>query len=172
MVVRQVTETTVPPVTPLPPRRVENPAFEATVVPDHTASAEKPTERVKKSTSKLGTNTKARSSVRKLTQADLEKLSGMYAYLGMGVMPFNEDAGLTIAKSGDSCAQAWGDLAASNDGVRRAILAMLEGGAWGGVILAHMPIVMSLLPASALSRFGGLLTTANDDDNEDEGQTA
>lgn len=106
---------------------------------------------------KLGQNKKSRSTARALVLADKEKIANLYVYGSMGIMPFKQDTAMAMANSAEACADAWFDLAKENDTVRRAILAMIEGGVWGKVFFAHMPILVSLIPGDVMaSRFGAL----------------
>jgi hypothetical protein len=118
-------------------------------IPDHTRSADAPTppeEPRKRKGLGLGQNRKRASGVRQLTKSDHEKIEGIYITLGFGVMLVNQPAAQTIAEQATPCADAWVNLARENDGVRRALLFVIEGGAWGAVLVAHLPIVFALLP--------------------------
>jgi hypothetical protein len=113
---------------------------------------------------KLGTNKKTRSPVRKLTVTDRDKIASLYTFGAMGLMSFRPQAAQVMAESADKCADAWMELADQNDSVRRALLAIMEGGVWGKIFAAHLPILVALIPESALppmfrgvdvSQFGG-----------------
>lgn len=104
---------------------------------------------------KLGTNKKRGSGVRALTQADIEQLKSYYESLAFFMMLVNRDAATVCAEKAEECANAWADVAAQNDSVRKAILAMVEGGAWGKVIMAHIPIILPLIPPSMLDKIPG-----------------
>jgi hypothetical protein len=113
---------------------------------------------------KLGTNKKARSPVRKLTSTDRDKIESLYTFGAMGLMSFRPKAATVMAESADKCADAWMELADQNDSVRRALLAIMEGGVWGKIFAAHLPILVALIPESAIppmfrgvdvSQFGG-----------------
>lgn len=98
----------------------------------------------------LGQNKKPRSGVRKLVEQDREKISNLYTFGAMALMPVRPQAGQIMALSADKCADAWYELAQENDGVRRALLAMIEGGVWGKVFMAHAPILIALIPQHVL----------------------
>lgn len=117
-------------------------------IPDHTRSmdATPPEEPKRRKGLGLGANRKRASGVRQLTKSDHEKIEGLYITLGFAVMLVNQPAAQTIAEQATPCADAWTNLARENDGVRRALLFVIEGGAWGAVLVAHMPIVFALLP--------------------------
>jgi hypothetical protein len=138
-----LTAAPVPPDTP-PPFPTEP------VVPDHTRSQspEGPTEPPKapRKGFSLGTNKRRGSGVRALTAKDRDKIVGLYVTVGFGVMMFRPPTAQVIATQAEPCADAWMELARENDGVRRALLFMIEGGAWGAVVVAHMPIVFAVLP--------------------------
>lgn len=96
--------------------------------------------------SSLGQNKKPRSGVRALTEKDKDKIASLYTFGAMGLMPFRPKAAQAMAQCAEKCADAWYELAKENDGVRRALLWLMEGGAWGGVVFAHTPILLALLP--------------------------
>lgn len=100
----------------------------------------------------LGTNRKRASGVRQLTKKDLDQLRGYYAAAGVLAMPFNQRAAEALTESADRCVDAWDELAKQNDRVRKALLAILEGGAWGLVLSAHVPIIWAFIPDKALER--------------------
>jgi hypothetical protein len=85
-----------------------------------------------------------------LTEADREKIEGIYATLALiFVAPtpvFNEDAATALAGQAKPCADAWFNLAENNDSVRRVILMFIEGGAWGALAAAHVPIIVAFMP--------------------------
>lgn len=124
------------------------------VIPDHTKSrdTDSPKEKFEKfaARTKLGANKAARSPVRRLTEADREKIEGVYAALALVfVTPtplYNEDAANALAGQAKPCADAWFNLAENNDAVRRVLLMFIEGGAWGALAAAHMPIIMAFMP--------------------------
>jgi hypothetical protein len=131
--------------------------------PDHTAAADVPMEppkingknapRPTKSTRKgfkLGQNVSRGSGIRQLTQDDKAKISALYVYGSMGLMPFKPEAASAMANAADACAEAWLELSKKNDAVRRVLVALVEGGAWGKVFAAHTPIILTLLPKNAI----------------------
>jgi hypothetical protein len=119
-------------------------------IPDHTASvdAKHPggPEGPKRRGLGLGANRNRGSGVRQLTKSDHDKIEGLYITLGFGVMLVNQPAAQVIAEQATPCADAWVNLARENDGIRRILLFMIEGGAWGAVFVAHLPIMFALLP--------------------------
>jgi hypothetical protein len=109
---------------------------------------------------KLGTNKKLRSPVRRLTRtapsneefSDLERLANQYIRLGRAAQMFHPKFAAAMVEQAEDCALAWFELAENNDTVRRYILAMIEGGAWGKVITAHIPVFMAVIPEATLNR--------------------
>lgn len=136
------------------------------VIPDHTKSRDNstPKERFEKfaEKTKLGANKATRSPVRKLTEADRQKIEDFYAGISLVfVMPtplFNEDAANATAGQAKACADAWYRLAENNDSVRRVVLMFIEGGAWGAIVTAHIPIFLAFLPESTKSAMGSMFT--------------
>lgn len=132
------------------------------VIPDHTKSREKGSEAFQRfqEKTKLGANKATRSPVRKLTEADREKIEGVYGALALVfVTPtpmFNEDAAQAIAGQAKPCADAWFSLAENNDSVRRVLLMFIEGGAWGALLAAHVPIIMAFMPEHTKRAMGAM----------------
>ena len=127
-------------------------------VPDHRATANDkpvgppivPPIPAKKAAGKpggLGTNRPPKTA-RKLTEEDREKLENYYISIAIPVSMFSKDVGNVIAANAKDCADAWFKLADENASVRRAILAMMEGSAWAGILVAHLPILLVALPQS------------------------
>jgi len=120
------------------------------VAPDPSASS---ATRMPKAAQKLGGmfgDNKQRGGPRALVKGDIDKLAGMYALMGMAVAPVKPQIGLAFTEQADACATAWFDVARENDAVRRAILWIVEGGAWGALFLAHIPIIITAIPPDAL----------------------
>lgn len=80
-----------------------------------------------------------------------QPLSDLYSMIALGVSVMDARSGhddhncaQTIAENADTIAAAWDDLAQKNAGVRRALRKMVQGGAWAGVIGAHVPIALAI----------------------------
>lgn len=139
------------------------------VVPDHTKSRDdsSPKEKFQKFADKtgLGANKAARSPVRKLNESDREKIEAIYGALAIVfVAPtpmFNEDAANALAGQAKPSADAWFNLAENNDAVRRGILMFVEGGAWGALIAAHIPIIIAFMPEHTKRAFAAMFTHAD-----------
>lgn len=130
--------------------------------------------------SKLGKNKAVRSPVRKLTRpidestdepvqlTDYERLVQLYKTVGNVVMYVHQPLGVALMSEARQCADAWFDLAEQNDKVRRLILALSEGGGWGKVIMAHVPLIMATLPRSTIEqimlRGMGMFAQSNSDE--------
>lgn len=110
--------------------------------------------------STLGQNKKLRSPVRKLTierrnedeLSDLERLEGWYHAIASAAELVHPKFSDAMHRQASGCAIAWFGLAENNDKVRRWILAMIEGGDWGKVFSAHLPIFMAVIPEATLNR--------------------
>lgn len=143
----------------------EAPKFE-TSVPSPAA------QKAKAALGSLGENTKPRSGVRQLNQNDHAWIQGKYLTISRAAKPFHPNFAAAMAEQSEICADAWMNVAAKNDKVRRQILAAIEGGAWGELILSHSPIFMALLPEKWLNRlldqsmelFGSFLNRADDEE--------
>lgn len=100
----------------------------------------------------LGTNKKLRSPIRKLSEGDEKILHGWYLRIGKVAKVVRPTLGEAITESAEDCARTWCELADKNDKVRHFILGVVEGGEWGKVITAHLPIFMAVIPEAALNR--------------------
>lgn len=74
-----------------------------------------------------------------------QSLQQMYAFAGMGLMPFDPVCGTAVMMSAESCAESLAELAQHNESVRRVLLALTQTGAWGGVLAAHLPLVLAIV---------------------------
>lgn len=135
--------------------------------PDHTKSRSIPPG-VKRVVGKMGQNKKARSGVRQLRPDDIQRIEEYYDMFAWAMQMYKPAVSQAILDEvtvkgidGDEdstttrsalCANAWGELAKENDGVRRMILMLVETGAWSKVFMANMPILVAALPDDALSR--------------------
>lgn len=137
------------------------PAPEPAPVPDHTASADEPTslvERVKarakreqqeRDAGRSETRSKARKAPRKAVPktragALVEPLTGIYTSVGLMLAMVDPVCSTAILENAEACAKSVDALAQQNDAVRRAVLALTQTSAWGGVMIAHMPILLML----------------------------
>lgn len=152
------------PHTNLPPR----PSFEASSAPtpdygpDFTQTEGNGTKPPPKSSQKnpprkspfdtLGQNKKLRSPIRKLSEQDRPRVQSLYVVVAGVVRIFHPRAALAIDMQADACVTAWFELAENNDKVRRALLAVIEGGDWGKLFMAHLPIIIAVLPESMVER--------------------
>lgn len=146
-------------------------------IPDHTLSGDDappaPPEIGKKRRGPLGSlgdNRKRASGVRQLTNADQDKIVGLYVTVAMGVMLVKPDAAQVIATQAEQCAAAWRELAKDNDSVRRALLFLIEGGAWGAVMVAHLPIVVAFLPEETRKLLSFVSPTIPDEPPGNQGE--
>jgi hypothetical protein len=64
-------------------------------------------------------------------------------YVGIGVLisPFDPACGMAVMTNAQACAESLEELARVNPAVRRALVALTQTGAWGGVIAAHLPLL-------------------------------
>lgn len=69
-------------------------------------------------------------------------------FSGMALLPMavgDHYSAHIIASRAGHLAEAWADLAKTNPGVRKVLEGMLQGGAWGGVILASGSVLVPIL---------------------------
>lgn len=84
-----------------------------------------------------------RSSV---TDVALRKgLVELYTSLGIMLLPMDAVCGEALVNAAPRCADSLVLLAKQNAAVRRALLALTQTSAWGGVVLAHAPLVLAVL---------------------------
>lgn len=153
--------------------------------PDHTKSRSMPPG-IKRAVGKLGANKKPRSGVRQLRPEDIDRIAEYYDLFAFAVGMYKpavaeaiRDEVTTSHELADGsthtetttramvCAQAWGELAKENDGVRRVILMMVETGAWSKVAMANLPILVAALPDDALSRLMSRFMPFNGGNDDD-----
>lgn len=143
---------------------------EDAITPDHTASndSESVIDRVRRqaresrSTSKSTRTTRTRKTKTKPRATKpgelVEPITQIYAAAGMALMPFDLACGTAVMQNAESCAKSLDELARHNDAVRRAILALTQSSAWGGVLIAHLPILAVVMvhhgPASVADTVG------------------
>ena len=95
--------------------------------------------------------------------ATLKKaLVELYSSIGMVLLPFDQPCATVVVNSADQCAEAMVKLASENDSVRKALTALTQTSAWGGVIAAHLPIIMAVT-AHHTSAGKALANKGNDD---------
>lgn len=74
----------------------------------------------------------------------VKPLTEMYVGIGAMVLPFDNACGGAVIANAENCAKSLEALARENEAVRRAILAIISTGAWGSVIVAHLPILIMI----------------------------
>src|SRR5262245_26764734 len=135
-------------------------------IPDHLASAEPVPPRempealrnAKRTIGRAGQNKKARPTVRKTKSGELVKpVAKFYGLAAMAIAPVRPKTGHALMVQAMACATAWDNLAQENDSVRRVILWCIESGIWGEMVVAHMPILFSLLPDEISDNMPGWL---------------
>lgn len=71
-------------------------------------------------------------------------ITDIYITLGALAVPFDPVCGQAIIEAAENAGEALEELAKADPRVRRALLALLQTSAWGGVIAAHAPIIMAV----------------------------
>jgi len=146
----------------------DSPLLDSTVTPDHDLSrdaSDKPAKAVRS----LGQNRKPRPTIRRTKPGELtQPITQFYVLLGLGIAPFAPFTSATIGNNAEQCAQAWDKLAQENDAVRRVLLAMIETGAWAGLVAAHTPIAIAVMMETGRmpERFAAAASTLIGSDNE------
>lgn len=81
-----------------------------------------------------------------------KSLPGVYEIVGASVCLFNVTVGTTIIENAEPCAKSLAEVARTNPKVANALLKLMEGGAWGGVAIAHAPIAFAIFSSVQQSR--------------------
>jgi hypothetical protein len=71
-------------------------------------------------------------------------LAEFYASLGMMILPFDEPCGTAVIANAENCARSLENLARENESARRLIMALVQTSAIGGVVAAHLPLMMAV----------------------------
>lgn len=72
----------------------------------------------------------------------VKPLRELYTSVGVVLTPFDPMCGQSVLENADACAKSLDALAQSNPAVRRALLALTSTSAWGGVLIAHLPLLL------------------------------
>lgn len=72
----------------------------------------------------------------------VKPLTELYVTIGITTMAFDPVCGQAIVANAEACAKSLDTLARENPAVRRAILALVQTSAWGGVVAAHLPLLL------------------------------
>lgn len=73
--------------------------------------------------------------------------------------------------------EAWEEIAKVNPRIRRVLLKLIEGGAWGSLFMAHAPILLAILTKESVlrrlpvSRLIRAFVSSDDEDVDDSGNT-
>lgn len=90
-----------------------------------------------------------------------EGVLGVYTAAQMGAQLLDPEAAAIIGATKEDCADAWIELAEKDVKVKNMLTKLTTGAGWGGVVMAHMTLVIPILakrgwvPGGAL--FGGQL---------------
>ena len=103
----------------------------------------------------------------------------LYRKAGKVVRVMDPDIGIAIIESArntaedgepdDSVGAAWDEVARTNPRIRRFLLKMIAGGAWGQLLMAHAPILLAILLKDSIRRhipFMQLITAYLGDDGD------
>lgn len=75
----------------------------------------------------------------------VKPLTELYVSIGAVLAPVDPVCSVAFMTNAEECAKRLETLARENEAVRRAILALTQTSAWGGVLIAHLPILMVVL---------------------------
>lgn len=98
----------------------------------------------------------------------IEPLTDLYNTIGIALMPFKPQVAIALVSPArdaseeekakgidpptvaENCARAWDEVAQKNESVRRALKTMTTVGVWGGLFMAHAPILMAIMADTPL----------------------
>lgn len=102
-------------------------------------------------------------------------MTKLYKRTGRIVKAIDRPIGIAIVECAEDCGEAWDELARTNPNVRRTLMKLISGGAWGAVIMAHAPIAMAIIMKDGIRKhipfmrlIEGVMEDANEGD-DDEG---
>ena len=75
----------------------------------------------------------------------VEPLTAMYGGIAAGLLVIDPVCAQAIAEAAPECARTLDELAYQNDAVRRTLIALTQTSAMGAVLLAHAPIIMTVV---------------------------
>jgi hypothetical protein len=75
----------------------------------------------------------------------VKPLTELYTSVGLMLAPIDPVCSVAFIENAESCAKALETLARENETVRRVILAMTQTSAWGGVLIAHLPLLLMVM---------------------------
>lgn len=141
---------------PIPfPVPVPTPDEDEHITPDHTASEDPRlsiVERVKARAKDNGAKDAPKSAPKAKKRVPASRpgalvrpLADIYTSIGMVLVPFDPACGMALVDSAQKCAESLDALAQRNDSVRRLLLALTETSAWGGVLTAHLPLLLVIV---------------------------
>ena len=96
-------------------------------------------------------------------------MTKLYKRAGRLVKAMDKDIGVAIIESAEDCGEAWDELARTNPRIRRTLMKMISGGAWGSVIMAHLPILLAIIMKDGIRKhipFMKLIDSMMADDEE------
>lgn len=71
-------------------------------------------------------------------------LTDIYVAVGTMLLPVSPPVGTAFVQNAGQCAESLDELARTNPAVRRFLMSLLQTGAWGKVIAAHLPILLAI----------------------------
>lgn len=99
-----------------------------------------------KDSAKKAVRTKAKATAPPYRKGKYVKpLMQLYGYASIGISFADPVCGKALMESAEGCARAWDELAEQNLAVRRVLQTLIEGGAWSGVAVAHLPLLIAVL---------------------------
>lgn len=96
-------------------------------------------------------------------------MTRLYKRTGKIIKAMDKPIGIAVIESAEDCGEAWDELARTNPRVRRALMKLISGGAWGALIMAHAPIFLAILMKDGIRKhipFMKLLNSVLDDQDE------
>lgn len=102
-------------------------------------------------------------------------MTKLYRRAGKIIKAMDRDIGIAVIESAEDCGEAWDDLARTNPRVRAFLMKLISGGAWGAVLMAHLPILLAIIMKDGIRKhipFMKLIEAATSEDEKGESSVA
>lgn len=89
------------------------------------------------------TEEKKTAPVTKMSEAKLTKaLTELYGSIALMILPFDPTCGNVLLTNAEPCAKSLAVAAQSNASLMRLLIALTQTSAWGGIMIAHLPLIL------------------------------
>lgn len=102
-------------------------------------------------------------------------MTKLYKRTGKIIKALDRDIGIAVIENAEDCGEAWDDLARTNPRVRALLMKLISGGAWGAVLMAHLPILLAIVMKDGIRKhipFMKLLENVMSDDEDGQSEVS